>query len=96
MLDVLKRETLFGKSHKNILEQYLYLSGLLGYYNSIKNDSDGVIKASKKIDKYLTNVQDIIKNNEKNIQYDNLYNQYNYYNIMLKSSININNINNNS
>jgi hypothetical protein len=68
----------------------------LGYYNSIKNDSDGVIKASKKIDKYLTNVQDIIKNNEKNIQYDNLYNQYNYYNIMLKSSININNINNNS
>ena len=96
MLNILKRETLFGKSHKNILEQYLYLSGLLGYYNSIKNDSDGVIKASKKIDKYLTNVQDIIKNNEKNIQYDNLYNQYNYYNIMLKSSININNINNNS
>ena len=96
MLNILKRETLFGKSHKNILEQYLYLSGLLGYYNSIKNDSDGVIKASKKIDKYLTHVQDIIKNNEKNIQYDNLYNQYNYYNIMLKSSININNINNNS
>ena len=58
MLNILKRETLFGKSHKNILEQYLYLSGLLGYYNSIKNDSDGVIKASKKIDKYLTNVQD--------------------------------------
>ncbi len=35
MLDVLKRETLFGKSHKNILEQYLYLSGLLGYFNSM-------------------------------------------------------------
>ena len=25
MLNILKRETLFGKSHKNILEQYLYL-----------------------------------------------------------------------
>ena len=29
MLNILKRETLFGKSHKNILDQYLYLSGLL-------------------------------------------------------------------
>ena len=29
MLNILKRETLFGKSHKNILEQYLYLNGLL-------------------------------------------------------------------
>ena len=97
MLYILKRETLFGKSHKNILDQYLYLSGLLGYYNSINDDFVGVIKISKKIDKYLSNVQDIMNNNDINnedtnvIQYDNLYNQYSYYNSMLKSSVNFNN-----
>ena len=101
MLNILKRETLFGKSHKNILEQYLYLSGLLGYYNSINDDFDGVVKASKKIDKYLNNVQDIMKNKENdnsndnsqdnNIQYNDLYQQYNYFNTMLKSSVNFNN-----
>ena len=102
MLNILKRETLFGKSHKNILEQYLYLSGLLGYYNSINDDSDGVVKVSKKIDKYLNNVQDLMKNSqnenssENNITYDNLYQQYNYFNNMLKSSIFLNNNLNNS
>ena len=103
MLTILKRETLFGKSHKNILEQYLYLSGLLGYYNSINDDFDGVMKVSKKIDKYLNNVQDIMKNKENKsfngsdnsqdnniIQYDNLYQQYNYFNTMLKTSVNFN------
>ena len=44
MLNILKRETLFGKSHKNILDQYLYLSGLLGYYNAINDDFEGVLK----------------------------------------------------
>ena len=106
MLNILKRETLFGKSHKNILEQYLYLSGLLGYYNSINDDFDGVLKVSKKIDKYLNNVQDIMKNNESkqdnnenpkdnnSVQYNNLYHQYNYFNTMLKSSVNLNTNNN--
>ena len=105
MLNILKRETLFGKSHKNILEQYLYLNGLLGYYNSINDDFDGMIQVSKKIDKYLNNVQDIMKSNENknnqsqdnnNTQYDNLYWQYNYFNTMLKSSINFNSTNNTS
>ena len=103
MLNILKRETLFGKSHKNILEQYLYLNGLLGYYNSINDDFDGMIQVSKKIDKYLNNVQDIMKSNQNknnpsqennNEQYGNLYWQYNYYNAMLKSSVNYNNMNN--
>jgi hypothetical protein len=105
MLNILKRETLFGKSHKNILEQYLYLNGLLGYYNSINDDFDGMIQVSKKIDKYLNNVQDIMKSNENknnqsqdnnNTQYDNLYWQYNYFNTMLKSSVNFNSTNNTS
>ena len=98
MLDVLKRETLFGKSHKNILEQYLYLSGLLGYYNTINDDSQGIKKTTEKIDKYLSAVKDILneqkKNNNEiknsigeNIQYNNLYLQYYYFNTMLKSSI---------
>lgn len=103
MLNILKRETLFGKSHKNILEQYLYLNGLLGYYNSINDDFDGMIQVSKKIDKYLNNVQDLMKSNQNknnhsqdnnNEQYGNLYWQYNYYNAMLKSSVNFNNTNN--
>ncbi len=114
MLNILKRETLFGKSHKNILDQYLYLSGLLGYYNAINDDFEGVLKISKKIDKYLLNVQDIInnidsnekeknKNNnnfnliesnkekEEKIGYDNLYKQYQFFNTVLKSSVNFNN-----
>ena len=66
MLDVLKRETLFGKSHKNILEQYLYLSGLLGYYNAINDDTQGIKKATEKIDKYLSDVQEIINEQKKN------------------------------
>jgi tetratricopeptide (TPR) repeat protein len=103
MLNILKRETLFGKSHKNILEQYLYLSGLLGYYNSINSDFDGVMKASKKIDKYLADVSDIIKSNKnsdskdskgENIQYNDLFFQYSYFNTILKSSVN--NLNENS
>ena len=101
MLDILKRETLFGKSHQNILEQYLYLTGLLGYFNSINDDSEGVLKASKKIDNYLSDVNEITKENKNNKQikdskkddnnYKDLYTQYSYYNSMLKSSINFNN-----
>ena len=110
MLNILKRETLFGKSHKNILDQYLYLSGLLGYYNAINDDYEGVLKISKKIDKYLVNVQDIINNMDNNNQkennrddfqlikekkekdgYDNLYKQYQFFNTVLKSSVNFNN-----
>ena len=112
MLNILKRETLFGKSHKNILDQYLYLSGLLGYYNAINDDFEGVLKISKKIDKYLVNVQDIITNidnnekekgknnddfsllqkeNEEKKGYDNLYKQYQFFNTVLKSSVNLNN-----
>ena len=111
MLNILKRETLFGKSHKNILDQYLYLSGVLGYYNAINDDFDGVLKISKKIDKYLSNVQDIINNidsNEKDknmiqdneqlnkekeekIGYNNLYKKYQFFNTVLKSSVNFNN-----
>ena len=112
MLNILKRETLFGKSHKNILDQYLYLSGLLGYYNAINDDFEGVLKISKKIDKYLVNVKEIIKNidnnqnenkfniindnyqlnkdKEEKVGYDNLYKQYQFFNTVLKSSVNFN------
>ncbi len=107
MLNILKRETLFGKSHKNILDQYLYLSGLLGYYNAINDDFEGVLKISKKIDKYLLNVKDIINNYDKNENennndsnefelikekdgYNKLYKQYQFFNTVLKSSVNFN------
>ena len=110
MLNILKRETLFGKSHKNILDQYLYLSGLLGYYKAINDDFEGVLKISQKIDKYLTNVKEIINNidndekdhniildnsklnkeKEEKIEYDNLYKEYQFFNIILKSSANLN------
>ena len=110
MLNILKRETLFGKSHKNILDQYLYLSGLLGYYNAINDDFEGVLKISKKIDKYLLNVKDIINNIDNNQNkkdndsnefqlikekeekdgYNNLYKQYQFFNTVLKSSVNFN------
>ena len=105
MLNILKRETLFGKSHKNILDQYLYISGLLGYYSTLIDDYAEVEKITKKIDKYLVNVQDLIKNS-KNLNannnnnntneaknksyYNDLYQQYQFYNVLLKSSINYN------
>ena len=103
MLNILKRETLFGKSHKNILDQYLYISGLLGYYSTLIDDYAEVEKITKKIDKYLVNVQDLIKNsknlsvnninnndNKNKNYYNNLYQQYQFYNVLLKSSINYN------
>ena len=103
MLNILKRETLFGKSHKNILDQYLYISGLLGYYSTLIDDYAEVEKKNKKIDKYLVNVQDLIKNsknlsvnninnndNKNKNYYNNLYQQYQFYNVLLKSSINYN------
>ena len=103
MLEVLKRETLFGKSHQNILEQYLYLTGLLGYFNSINDDSNGINRASQKIDKYLSDVNEITNENKNNKQikgsnkddknYQDLYIKYSYFNSMLKSSINFNNEN---
>ena len=103
MLEVLKRETLFGKSHQNILEQYLYLTGLLGYFNSINDDSNGINRASQKINKYLSDVNEITNENKNNKQikgsnkddknYQDLYIKYSYFNSMLKSSINFNNEN---
>ena len=103
MLDVLKRETLFGKSHKNILDQYLYLSGLLGYFHAINDNYEGVVHISKKIDKYLGNVEDIMKNINNNskeskdlrekVEYNNLLNHYKFFNTILKTSINIHNNN---
>ena len=103
MLEVLKRETLFGKSHQNILEQYLYLTGLLGYFNSINDDSNGINRASQKIDKYLSDVNEITNENKNNKQikgsnkddknYQDLYIKYSYFNSMLKSSFNFNNEN---
>ena len=103
MLEVLKRETLFGKSHQNILEQYLYLTGLLGYFNAINDDSNGINRASQKIDKYLSDVNEITNENKNNKQikgsnkddknYQDLYIKYSYFNSMLKSSINFNNEN---
>jgi tetratricopeptide (TPR) repeat protein len=52
------------------------------------------MKASKKIDKYLSDVSDIIKSDknddskEEKIQYNDLFYQYSYFNTILKSSVN--------
>jgi tetratricopeptide (TPR) repeat protein len=61
-----------------------------------------MIKASKKLDKYLSDVNEIVKEESKesggekklkkdNIQYKDLYLKYSFFNTMLKSSVNFNN-----
>lgn len=92
MFNILKRENLLGKSHHRILEQYLYISGLLGYYSTLIDEYKDVEKMTRKIDKYLKNLEDNYNVNdvkEKN-DYNKLYQQYQFYNVLLKSSINYN------
>lgn len=58
ILKILHKEMLFGRSHKNIVEQYLYVSGLLAYYNVLIGNFKEVHRFSKKISKSIQIITD--------------------------------------
>ncbi len=59
ILRILHKEMLFGRSHKNIVEQYLYVSGLLAYYNVLIGNFKEVQRFSKKIKKSVLIISDV-------------------------------------
>ena len=58
ILKILHKEMLFGRSHKNIVEQYLHVSGLLGYYNVLIGNFKEVKRYSKKINKSIKIIEE--------------------------------------
>ena len=45
---------LYGRSHSNIINQFIYISALLGYYNSLIEKFEQVKRFSNKIDKNIS------------------------------------------
>ena len=90
MLKVLHRETLFGRSHKNITNQYLHIYTLLGLYNSMLDKKEDLLLNIKGIEKSLN----FIKENErrirngKNSDQDAAICKYDFYGVVLKSAAN--------
>ena len=52
LMKILHKEMLYGKSHKNLVEQLLFISGLLGYHNSLVGNINEVKRFTKKINKH--------------------------------------------
>lgn len=84
LLKILHREMLFGKSHKNLVDQILYISGLLGYYNSLAGNVDEIKRYSKKIEKSLMFLKNKTEK-EKDYSKSTIVSQYDFYNIVLQS-----------
>ena len=49
LMKILHKEMLYGKGHKNLVEQLLFISGLLGYHNSLLGNINEVKRFTKKI-----------------------------------------------
>ena len=83
LMKILHKEMLYGKSHKNLVEQLLFISGLLGYHNSLVGNINEVKRFTKKIDKHLS----FLKENSslKSNSQSTIIPQYDFYNIVLQS-----------
>ena len=83
LMKILHKEMLYGKSHKNLVEQLLFISGLLGYHNSLVGNINEVKRFTKKIDKHLQ----FLKENSfsKSNSQSTIIPQYDFYNIVLQS-----------
>lgn len=83
LMKILHKEMLYGKGHKNLVEQLLFISGLLGYHNSLLGNINEVKRFTKKIDKHLT----FLKENSfsKSNSQSTIIPQYDFYNIVLQS-----------
>ena len=83
LMKILHKEMLYGKSHKNLVEQLLFISGLLGYHNSLVGNINEVKRFTKKIDKHLSFLKEnsSLKSNSQSA----IIPQYDFYNIVLQS-----------
>ena len=57
LLNILHKEMLFGKTHKNIIPELLYVNGLLGYYNCLIENYGEVKRFANKIKKNLNSLK---------------------------------------
>jgi hypothetical protein len=88
LLKILHKEMLFGKMHKNIISELLYVNGLLGYYNSLIKNNGEVRRFANKIKKNLNSLQ-LFKKDKKFLQENNPNNltQYEFiYLVLLNTS----------
>ena len=74
---------LYGRSHFNIINQFIYISALLGYYNSLVEKFDQVKRFSNKIDKNIAFLREFsqIPNNKNSTKH---LPQFEFLNILLK------------
>ena len=80
---ILHKEMLFGRSHPNIINEFIYINSMLGYYNSLIGKFDQVKRFSHKIDKNIAFLREFNETNKNNsIEY---LNQFEFINITLKN-----------
>ena len=89
LLNILHKEMLFGKTHKNIIPELLYVNGLLGYYNCLIENYGEVKRFANKIKKNLNSLKLFSKNNQfiQNFSLNNL-SQYDFIYVVLKNMLN--------
>ena len=104
LLKILHKEMLFGKSHKNIISEFLNICALLGYHNVLIDNKEKTKKLINKIDKKLNIMKesknkDNIRNNSINSNINIVNNnsslnktidEYEFINICLKNICNNN------
>ena len=83
LITILHKEMLYGRSHSNIINQFIYISALLGYYNSLVEKFDQVKRFSNKIDKNIAFLREFsqIPNNKNSTKH---LPQFEFLNILLK------------
>ena len=60
---ILHKEMLHGKSHSNIINEFIYISSLLSYYNSLNENFEQVKRFSHKIDKNISFLREFSQSN---------------------------------
>ena len=64
--NILHKEMLYGRSHTNIINEFIYISSLLGYYYSLIEDFVQVKRFSYKIDKNIAFLREFNQTDPKN------------------------------
>ena len=83
---ILHKEMLHGKSHSNIINEFIYISSLLSYYNSLNENFEQVKRFSHKIDKNISFLREFSQSNSvKDLP------QFEFINILFKKICGLNN-----
>ena len=80
--NILHKEMLYGRSHTNIINEFIYISALLGYYYSLIEDFEQVKRFSNKIDKNIAFLREFAQMDNKNSTKD--LPEFEFINILLK------------